>query len=197
MMPRFRRPILPPRRRFPLPYRRPIRRRAAKIALERLRTAHTLLAQGKPKEAAAIFIELADAALQRGIPRAAQLNLQAGGALIAAKEIESGLDRIRQGLTLMADTNQVTRLPNAGRRIIEELRNQGLTNEAAAIESEIQTLLSKHGLTLAAAAGATNKQSLPAKCPYCGGNVHPDEVEWINQQQAMCSYCGSHLAGNA
>ncbi len=195
-MPRFRRPILPPRRRFPPPHRRPIRRRAAKIVVEKLQAAHTLLAQGESKEAAAIFSELADAAAKRGIPRAAQLNLQAGRALIEAEEAISGLDRIRQGLTLMAETNQLARLPNVGRRILTELRDKGLDAEAAAIESEIQTLLSKHGLTLAATEGSVDKRSLPSKCPYCGGNVHPDEVEWIEQQQAMCAYCGSRLTGN-
>jgi len=192
-MPRFRRPILPPRRRFPPLHRRPIRRRAAKNVVEKLQAAHSLLAQGKSKEAAAIFSELADAAAKRGIPRAAQLNLQAGRALIEAKEVKSGMDRIRQGLTLMAETNQITRLPNLARRILTELRDKGLPAEAAAIESEIQSLLSKHGLTLAAAVDSADKRSLPAKCPYCGGNVHPDEVEWFQQQHAMCAYCGSRL----
>ncbi len=195
-MPRFRRPILPPRRRFPPPYRPPIRRRAAKIVVEKLQAAHALLAQGKSLEAAAIFSELADAAAKRGIPRAAQLNLQSGRALIEAEEVKSGLNRIRQGLMLMAETNQIARLPNLGRRILTELRDKGLPAEAASIECEIQSLLSKHGLTLAANAGSADRRSLPAKCPYCGGNVHPDEVEWFEQQHAMCAYCGSRLSDN-
>ncbi len=195
-MPRFRRPILPPRRRFPPPRRRPIRRLAAKIVVEKLQAAHTLLAQGKSKEAAAIFSELADTAAKRGIPRAAQLNLQAGRALIEAEDVKAGLDRIRNGLTLMAETNQMTRLPNVGRRILTELRDKELDAEAAAIESEIQTLLSRHGLTLAATVDTIDKRSLPAKCPYCGGNVYPDEVEWIESQQAVCAYCGSRLTDN-
>lgn len=195
-MPRFRRPIMPPRRRFPPPHRRPIRRRAAAIALDKLREAHTLLAQGKAKEAAAIFSQLADAAAKRGIPRAAQLYLQTGRALIAAKAVESGLDHIRQGLTLMAETNQLVRLPNVSRRILAELRDHGLVEAAGVLEAEIQTLLSKHGLSLATTADFSRKRNLPTKCPYCGGNVHPDEVEWIRQQQAICAYCGSQLIEN-
>lgn len=195
-MPRFRRPILPPRRRFPPPHRRPIRGRGAKIALDKLREAHTLLAQGKAEEAAAIFSQLAKAAAKRGIPRAAQLYLQAGRAIIAAEDVESGLNHIRQGLTMMAETNQMARLPNVSRRILNELRDHGLVEEAKVLETEIQTLLSKHGLSLATSADLTVKRNLPAKCPYCGGNVHPDEVEWVRQQQAMCAYCGSRLTEN-
>ena len=193
-MPRFRRPILPPRRRFPGSHRRPLQRRAAKIAIGRLKEAHSLLAQGKPKEAAVIFCELADAATRHGIPRAAQLNLQAARALIAAGEIEPGLDRIRQGLSLMAEMKQFARLPNVCRRILDELEEQGLTKEAGLIETEIQTLLSKHGLSLAAAVSIKDKPNLPVKCPYCGGNVQIEEVEWLDRQQAMCAYCGSRLA---
>ncbi len=192
-MPRFRRPLPPPLQRFPPRHIRPIRQRAAKIALDRLQKAHALLAQGKPEEAAAIFSELADAAAARGLPRAALINLQAGRAFLAADEVETGLERIRHGLTMMASTGQVVRMPNISRRILAELRGRGLKEEAQAMEAEIQKLLSKHGLSLAMAVDAADEGRLPAKCPYCGGNVQPDEVEWLQHQQAACAYCGSQL----
>lgn len=192
-MPRFRRPLPPPLRRFPLRRRRPIRQRVVNIALDRLQKAHALLAQGKPKEAAAIFSELADAAAARGLPRAALLNLQAGRAFLDANEVETGLERIRRGLTIMAATGHVVRLPNISRRVLTELRERGFQEEALAMEAEIQKLLSEHGLSLAMAVDAADEGSLPSKCPYCGGNVLPDEVEWLQHQQATCAYCGSRL----
>jgi hypothetical protein len=158
-----------------------------------LRKAHSLLEEGKPDEAAAIFCELADAATKRGIPRSAQLNLQAARALIAAGKVEPGLDRIRQGLSLMAKMRQFARLPNVCRRILDDLKEQGLVKEAGGIEAEIQALLSEHGLSLATPASIGDKRNLPAKCPYCGGNVHPEEVDWLDSKQAMCAYCGSRL----
>jgi DNA-directed RNA polymerase subunit RPC12/RpoP len=191
-MPRFRRPVMPFRR-FPPRPRRPLRQRAARIAVDRLRMAHSLLEQGKSREAAAIFSEIADAAADRGIPRAAVLNFQAGRAFIAANDVETGLVQIRHGLEMMASTGQVARLPNIGRRILAELRQRGLIEEAQAIEAEIQTLLSNHGLSLAMAVNTADEGRLPAKCPYCGGNVQPDEVEWLQHQQAVCAYCGSRL----
>ncbi len=32
---------------------------------------------------------------------------------------------------------------------------------------------------------------LPPECPNCGGNVHPDEIEWTDSHSAVCDYCGS------
>jgi DNA-directed RNA polymerase subunit RPC12/RpoP len=191
-MSRFRRPMMPPFRGFPPRPRRPLRQRAARIAMDRLRTAHSLLEQGKPQEAAAIFAEIADAAANRDIPRAAAINLQAGRAYIAANDVETGLEQIRHGLEMMASTGQVARLPYIGRRVLAELRERGLVEEAQAIEAEIQSLLSKHGLSLAKDIDTTDEGRLPVKCPYCGGNVQPNEVEWL-RHQAVCDYCGSRL----
>ena len=43
---------------------------------------------------------------------------------------------------------------------------------------------------------------LPAQCPQCGGPIHPDEVEWVQdaagagQPAAECPYCGNPLYPN-
>ncbi|MCJ7624372.1 MAG: hypothetical protein MUO76_12785 [Anaerolineaceae bacterium] len=29
---------------------------------------------------------------------------------------------------------------------------------------------------------------LPTKCPSCGGRVHPDEIEWVDEQMVECSF---------
>jgi len=35
-----------------------------------------------------------------------------------------------------------------------------------------------------------NRQKLPSRCPSCGAPVHPDTVDWVDNGQAACGYCG-------
>jgi hypothetical protein len=194
-MPFFRRrPIPPHRRRFPLRGRppRPLSP-AARRAIESLQRAHALMDQGKPGEAAVIFEALADKAIARGVPRAPQLCLQAGRAWIEAGEVERGIQRLREGIQLFGSLGQLQRLPLIGQRILTELRARGLTEQAAALEADIQALLAEKGITMTAQTGLASKPRLPAKCSYCGGNVLPNEVEWIDERCAACDYCGSLL----
>jgi hypothetical protein len=48
----------------------------------------------------------------------------------------------------------------------------------------------------AAPAGPSHAK-LPAKCPQCGGNVLPDEIEWVDEHSAICDYCGSLIQSAA
>ncbi|NIS79433.1 MAG: hypothetical protein GTO14_04310 [Anaerolineales bacterium] len=196
-MPIFRRRPPPRRRRFPL-RRRPLASSpAARRALKKLRQAHTMMAQGNPADAATIFADLADAAVIRGIPRAPQLNLQAGRAWIEAGEVDKGLARVRDGLQRMATMGQFGRLPIVGRRVLDELLRRGLSQEATLVETDLQRLLATVGLSLADASGKSPVPRLPTKCNYCGGSVIPDEVDWLDDQLAACSYCGSPLEAKA
>lgn len=180
---------------------RPLRRRplaprwgrlgpGARQAVLKLQEAHALMAQGAWTQAAAIFEELAGAAEARGLPRASQLFLQAGRTRIEAGEIEVGVQNLRHGLTLMDRMGQLRRLPIAAARVISELRARGLVEQAASLEAEMGVALARHGLSLAAFPPKVERR-LPAKCPQCGGTVHPDEVEWIDEHSAACDYCGS------
>lgn len=192
-MPLFRR-RRPPRRRPPF-WRQPPRplSPAARKALQRLRQAHELMTNGKHAEAAVIFDELAAGASKRDLPRAPQLLLQAGRAWIEAGETERGIANLKDGLNLMEKMKQFRRLPIVSQRVIDELRDRGFTNQANEIEAEIKVTLATHGLSFAAVPGAMGKPRLPAKCPYCGGNVLPDELEWIEERYPSCTYCGSLL----
>jgi hypothetical protein len=151
------------------------------------------MAKGKPAEAAVIFDELADSASKRNLPRAPQILLQAGRAWIEAGETDRGITRLKDGLKLMEKMRQFRRLPTVSQRVMDELRNRGYTNQANEIEAEIKATLATHGLSFAAVPGAMGKPRLPAKCPYCGGNVLPNEVEWIDERYPTCTYCGSPL----
>jgi hypothetical protein len=179
----------PLRRRFTGPV--PPRRRAA---LKRLQRAHQLMSEGSFKEAGRIFEELAEGAAKRRIPRAPQLFLQAGQAFIKAGEHPHGIELLRRGLHLMERMGQYRRLPAASQRVLAELEALGFTEEREALETEIQEMLSQHGISLSATS-QQEKPRLPGKCPQCGGTVHPQEVEWIDERTASCDYCGSILEG--
>jgi hypothetical protein len=149
--------------------------------------------QNQPEEAAVIFDRLAEAGAKRGIPRAPQLYLQAGRAWIEAGEIERGVERLDTGVDLMIRMKQFRRLPVISHRILTELKDHGLTDQAVAFEVKMNNVLAAFGLSLASETIRAEKPRLPAKCTYCGGNVLPDEVEWFDNQQASCTYCGSLL----
>ncbi len=166
---------------------------AAREALRQLKQAHKLMEQNQPAEAAAIFDRLAEEGANRGIPRAPQLYLQAGRAWIEAGEIRHGIQQLNTGLDLMAQMKQFRRLPVISQRILSELKEYGLADQATVIEEKINVLLATYGLSLATASSRSVTTRLPAKCTYCGGNVIPDEVTWFDNHQASCTYCGSLL----
>jgi len=169
---------------------RPIHPRQ-QAALERLQHAHQLIEEGAYKDAGRIFEELAQAAINRGIPRAPHLFLQAGNAFLRAGEHQHGMDCLRRGLHSMAKIGQIRRLPFASQRVLQGLHELGLDKEHAILEEEINQELARMGLSLTGAAETSRHVRLPVKCPYCGGTVHPQEVTWIDAQTATCDYCSS------
>lgn len=167
---------------------------ATSRVLRRLSMAHELMLQGDPRAAAVIFEEVADAAEARRIPRASQLNLQAGRAWVESGEVERGIKRLHHGLELMRVYAQTERLAAIGRRVIEELNRRGYLTEAQSLEA-FMTEVAPGTVLSTAMAEAQPRVRLPGKCPYCGGHVRPDEVEWIAEARALCDYCGSVLEG--
>ena len=110
-----------------------------------------------------------------------------------AGEVEKSIQRLQTGLKLMGRMGQFRRLPIVCHRVLTEMRSLGYTEQAKAIEDEIQGILAKHGLSLTTAFSPRSQPRLPAKCTYCGGNVIPNEVDWIDELHAGCVYCGSIL----
>lgn len=193
---------MPPFRRRPI--RRHIRRQvlrravhpprpAARQAMQRIREANALLAQGEFAQAAAIFEDLATKAAERGIERTPNLALQSARAWLEAGETERGMRLIRMALEYMHRTGQMRKLHHMSGRIVSELRSRGLTKEAADIEAEIKQMLAGIDLSAFQPVQTGKTAQLPAQCPKCGGNVRRDEVEWIDATSAACDYCGSVL----
>lgn len=187
------------RRNRPFRPRQPGRRLRRSVirrpALQRLKFAHKLLEKEEFAQAGAAFEELGVAALRRRIPRAPQLFLQAGRAYAKAGHAQKGTELLVKGLRTMAKMGQVNRLPIVSRRILNGLRELGMTSEHQILEGEINQLLSMMDLSLQSEDKIPTTAKLPPKCPYCGGTVHPDEVDWINESAATCVFCGSVVEG--
>ena len=187
------------RRNRPIGPKRPrkgLRRRGIrKPALRRLILANNLLDEEEYAQAGAVFEELGIAAIRRNVPRAPQMFFQAGKAFLSAGNKQKGMDLLIKGLKLMPRMGQHRRIPTVGRRILSGLNEMQMHEEYRAFEGEIDQLLDKYDLRRDLEAEQQSEAILPPKCPFCGGTVHPDEVEWINEQTVECNYCGSVVEG--
>jgi hypothetical protein len=152
-----------------------------------LQEANMAFEKGEYGRAAERFEKIARAADGRGGPRAPLLYLQAGRARVFAGQTELGMPSLKRGLELFAERRQFPNLHRAGVRVVTELKERGLDEEATSIEIFLRTVLPKEFQvdTLA------KRPVLPTHCPSCGAPLRPDEVEWLENATAECGYCGS------
>lgn len=169
-------------------FRRNIRKTLAQEVPPILQEANFTFDKGEYGRAAELFEQIAQAADARGGPRAPIFHLQAGRARLFAGQTKLAMPSLLRGLELFAQRQQFQRLQTAGQRTLVELRERGLTAEAAQVEA----LLGNTGtLPASAAASPARRPVLPTHCPYCGAALRPDEVEWLDDITAECAYCGS------
>jgi hypothetical protein len=172
---------------------RAIRRMGRPNVLAMLQHANQLMISGNYTEATQAFEQLAHGAEERFSERAPFLYLEAGRAAILGEQIQKGVAHMRRGLTLLASQGRHPRMQMLGTRIVEQLNERGLKNEA----DEIATLLvgntSKEDLRETSA--SMKNTILPAHCPNCGGALRTDELEWLDEVTAECAYCGSPVRG--
>lgn len=154
-----------------------------------LQNAHRLMDAGQFGEASLAFYDLAKKAEERFPERAPFLYFEAGRAAILNNDNKKGVTHFRSGITLLATQQRYHRLRKAGARIVDELRERGLTAEAAEVES---VLRNNEQASAEKEAPASQKRAiLPTHCPSCGAAMRPDEVEWLDDLTAECDYCGS------
>ncbi len=182
------------------PRRRPFRRRplgrpgplapgAARRGRRAWEHARRLVSQGEYQEAAGILESLGQRAEDRSLPFAPRLWLEAGQARLAAGQVERGMEALRRGLRLLGRRPNLRPLAAAVARVIGRLEAEGYAAEAIAIREEFGPLVA----SVTPLERSQQKVRLPAKCPYCGADARPDEVEWIDERVAACAYCGSVL----
>ena len=158
---------------------------------QRMREAQRLMAEGKFVEAAALFDELGQFAMQHGMIRpAVNLTLQAGRAYAQARRGDDALVRSRRALDLILNAGQPARAARAMPRAIAFLRAHGFTAQAATLEKEAVQRLAPLGLSLQALPNG-GARTLPPTCPQCAGPLRSDEADWIDAVSAECPWCGS------
>jgi hypothetical protein len=150
---------------------------------------------GDYAQAARGFTALASAAETRGGPRAPQFHFQAGRASLLAGQKQDGLDHLQRGLSLLSERGDTARLEAAGKRITAELEARGFHTEAGQISAWLAANLPEGRASPPPA--APRPAALPTHCPSCGAIVRPDEVEWLDEITAECTYCGSPLRAEA
>jgi len=160
-------------------------------ALQRLRLAHARREAGDYLAAALEFHALAESGEAEGIPRSIQAYLLAGQSFLLAGQRDPGLADLRHGVEAATRFGQLPRLASAASRIAAELQASGFGQEAAAFLSMLESAGQPSVAAQPSPAGALKPPRLPAKCPSCGGIVHPGEVEWADPHSVICDFCGS------
>jgi hypothetical protein len=176
--------------------RRPIRRmlRPARGRVRRapqeLILANQMMESGNYQGAAEQFEVLARIAASRNGLHTPQFYLQAGRACFLAGQNEAGLANLKQGLSLLAGRAAWRRFYNVGNRIVSELNQLGLKNEANEILDLLKAKL-PGDFSASRSINSTRKPVLLTHCPSCGGAIRLDEVEWLDDITVECAYCGS------
>ena len=178
------------RRRVPRARRRPGRNGHHPL----LQRANDLLNSGNFQEAALLFEELAKKALSRNGPAAPHLLIQAGRAKILAKQVPGGMENLKQAFDVLAQKSEWMRLIRARSRAVDQLRQNGLEQEASEIEEylsdripdEISDQINRGPINPISKAIAM----LPVSCPGCGVPIRSDQVDWVDEITAECPYCG-------
>ena len=173
-------------------FRRQIRKTLAQEVPPILQEANFAFDKGEYGRAAELFERMAETASARGGPRAPLYYLQAGRARVFAGQTALGMPSLMQGLELLSEQRLFLRLHRARRRLINELRERGLAEEAAEIEAWMTIPEASASETESPEAQA-KRPVLPTHCPSCGAAVRPDEVEWLDEVTAECDYCGSPI----
>ena len=176
---------------FRRPRFRPVRRSVAMDPPPALRHAQMLLSAGRFEEAGAAFEQLAQGAQMRGIPQDARLFLTAGHCRIQARQIDLAMHDLKQGLEIMSERGRLLNLMKAGQQSVKELTVCGYAQEADEIKQLLKGYIPGELDSAPVAGQPAATGSLPPVCPSCGGTLRSDEVDWIDQSSAECSWCGA------
>lgn len=173
-------------------FRRHIRKTLAANVPPILQEANFAFEKGEYGRAAELFEQIAQTTDARGGLRAPLFHLQAGRARILAGQTSLGMPSIKRGLELRAQHKQFPQLQRAGSRVIRELNELGLKNEATEIEMWLESIILLSP-TFETEEASAKRPTFPTHCPSCGAALRPDEVEWLDDLTAECAYCGSPI----
>lgn len=158
-----------------------------------LRRANRMLESGDHANAAKNFSQLAQEAEDRDqIHHASMLYLRAGHAYALAGQAAEAVQAGMKGLGLIKESGRWGLLSRAGGRFSLTLVDSGFERESAEVQGWLDNALSSHQSEVTKdTVSMRDTANLPAKCPYCGATIHPDEIEWLSNDMVECAYCGS------
>jgi len=149
---------------------------------------------GNYQEAAEHYTRLAERAVIRGRSRAGNWMIKAGQANVLAGEKVKGMQQIIKGMELLQHEGRQKDLRRYAWRTIDLFNMNGLQAEARKVSDWIQGIAPDaevlSGESVSTGGKVNNHQKLPSKCPSCGAPVHPETVDWVENGQAACAYCG-------
>jgi hypothetical protein len=152
---------------------------------------------GDYSQAAERYTHLAERAVIRGKSRAGNWLIKAGQANVLAGNQPVGMQQVFRGMEMLRTQGRQRDLGRLAWRTIELFKNNNLNDEAQQISDWIQgkapDVKVEEPETENTPAQNSIRQRLPSKCPSCGAPVHPNTVDWVDNGQAACAYCGSLL----
>jgi hypothetical protein len=165
-------------------------------ARQDLQRANRLMEIGDFTNAAFLYEKLARKVHDLGQPRqAAHLYVQAARAMLLAGQMQPGLELLEQGLSTFAQAGFWDAFERVGGRALDELRQQDQPQAAQDLSQWLESMRQNRPPSSAPEEVKESRhRALPLKCPSCGATVRPDEVEWVDEERAVCDYCGSMLA---
>ena len=163
----------------------------------RLVEANRLFQTGNYLQAAEIYEELGNKALELGIPQSPRLFIQAGISLTKVNQSKRALELIEKGLSLLIDRQKWGRLKQVSDSVIQRLGNSGLKSEAQNLkkwlDETIPIGITELPIWRESGIYNLNQKTLPGYCPHCGGPVKLEDLEWSGSI-VKCEYCGNLLS---
>jgi hypothetical protein len=161
------------------------------MEMSQLQCANQLLASGQPDKAASIFQQLARELQASQHPRkAANLHAMAAYAFASAKEEAQTLQQAQMALRFFLRLQMMPRAAQFYGNILEKMNKDNMYVSVGELEKEFGNALAN--VPIQSRGGPQQgSRHLPTSCPKCGAPLRSDEIEWIDQITACCSYCGS------
>jgi hypothetical protein len=155
-----------------------------------LRRAHQMLEVGKHTDAANIFENLARKAEDQGLLwHSPFIYLQAGRANLLSGNLDSGINVILHGLSILRREQRWSELARSGNRVVDDLQNFGFSTFSEEVTEFLSATL-PNNLNDQPDTAQTNLQ-LPLRCPDCYGVLWPAEVIQTDVETIECQYCGT------
>lgn len=195
----MRRRPLRPIRRFP---GRPISRAGHPPIPPKLQEANRLYKNGDYEAAARLYEELYEKGVERKIPQAPRLLIQAGFSWIKAEKWDRGIEDIKKCFSVWIERKKWQELHRTSELCFSRLEQEGYADESMELKNWLSEQIpenvkdSTEWNSPGFSRQKANKTMLPVICPQCGAPVNPRDVEWFEDEIAQCPFCDAILTNS-